>query len=114
MRTSTPRRSARAAAGAYSSTYHPDWSILAARIAVSDLHKCTEKSFAKNCAALFAHVHPKTGSPAPLIADDVNAVIQANAERFDAAIDSTRDFECVARRSAGCGHERPARAQRGP
>lgn len=60
---------------------------------MSDLHKCTEKIFSKNCALLHGHLHPKTGLPAPLIADDVNEVIQANAERFDAAIDYTRDFE---------------------
>lgn len=47
------------AAGAYSSTYHPDWSTLAARIAVSDLQKCTEASFAKNCMRLASHRHPK-------------------------------------------------------
>jgi hypothetical protein len=65
-----------AAAGAYSSTYHPDWSILAARIAVSDLHKQTDASFSRNCAKLHGHIHPKTGAPAPLIADDVNDIVQ--------------------------------------
>jgi hypothetical protein len=67
--------------------------VLAARIVVSDLHKQTLDSFSKNSARLHAHVHPKTGAPAPLIADDVYEVIQANAERFDAAMDYSRDFE---------------------
>jgi hypothetical protein len=81
------------AAGAYSSTYHPDWSVLAARIAVSDLHKMTDGSFAANAKKLHEHVHPKTGAPAPLIADDVAEVIANNAARLDAAIDYNRDFE---------------------
>jgi len=38
---------------------------------------------------------PQTGAPAPLIAEDVNEIIQANAARLDAAIDYTRDYECV-------------------
>jgi len=79
--------------GAYSSTYHPDWSVLAARIVVSDLHKQTEASFSKNSTRLYNYTLPKTGKPCPLLADDVYAVIQANAARLDAAIDYTRDFE---------------------
>jgi hypothetical protein len=34
----------------------------------------------------------QTGEPAPLIAEDVNAIIQANAERINAAIDFERDM----------------------
>ena len=45
--------------GAYSSTFHPDWSVLAARIAVSNLHKETEASFSKNCETLHRYRHPK-------------------------------------------------------
>jgi len=78
---------------AYSSTYHPDWSTLAARIAVSDLQKMTDSSFSKNCQRLFAHRHPKTGEPAPLISEEVNTVIQANAETFDNAMRYDRDFD---------------------
>jgi hypothetical protein len=48
-----------APAGAYSSTYHPDWSTLAARIAVSDLHKMTDTVFSRNCTKLAEHRHPK-------------------------------------------------------
>lgn len=80
-------------AGAFSSTYHPDWSVLAARIVVSDLHKQTETSFSKNAQKLHDHLHPKTGKPAPLIASDVNEVIQQNAEKLDAAMCYERDFE---------------------
>jgi ribonucleoside-diphosphate reductase alpha chain len=79
--------------GAYSSTYHPDWSILAARIAVSDLHKSTDPSFSKNMQKMRDHVHPKTGAPAPLIAADVNEFVQANAATLDAALDYKRDYD---------------------
>ncbi|CAE7765897.1 RNR1, partial [Symbiodinium sp. CCMP2456] len=37
---------------AYMSQKHPDFSILAARIAVSNLHKNTSDSFAETCRAL--------------------------------------------------------------
>ena len=39
------------------------------------------------------HIHPKTGAPAPLIAEDVNALIQANAAAYDAAINYSRDYD---------------------
>lgn len=78
---------------AYSSTYHPDWSTLAARIAVSDLHKQTDSCFSKNAQRLREHIHPKTGAPAPLIAEDVNDIIQRNAAKLDDAIDYQRDFD---------------------
>ncbi len=88
-----PFTRARTYAGAFSSTYHPDWSVLAARIVVSDLHKQTEESFSKNAQKLRDHRHPKTGEPAPLIAEDVNEIIQKNAARLDAAMHYERDFE---------------------
>jgi hypothetical protein len=80
-------------AGAYSSTYHPDWSTLAARIVVSDLHKQTEESFSKNAVKLFTYKHPITGTPAPLIAEDVAQIIANNADRLDKAMKYDRDFE---------------------
>ena len=83
----------RSPSGAYSSTYHPDWSTLAARIVVSDLHKQTEPSFSANARTLFRHVHPKTGAPAALIADDVAEIIEKNAARLDAAMRYERDFD---------------------
>lgn len=85
------------AAGAYSSTYHPDWSILAARIVVSDLHKQTESSFSKLAEKLHGYKHPITGANASLIAEDVAEIIASNAERLDKAINYERDFECVLR-----------------
>jgi hypothetical protein len=42
---------------------------------------------------LHDHVHPVTGQPAPLLADDVFAVIQAHKDKLDSAIIYDRDFE---------------------
>ena len=56
-------------------TKHPDFSTLAARVSVSNLHKQTSKVFSDVIEMLYTHVHPKTGAPAPLISDDVFKVV---------------------------------------
>ena len=71
---------------AYLTTQHPDYSRLAARISVSNLHKMTDKSFSNVMDRLHAYRNPRTGQPAPLLADDVHTIIMANRERLDAAI----------------------------
>lgn len=78
---------------AYMATRHPDYSILAARIAVSNLHKQTSKVFSEVVEACHRHVHPKTNQPAPLIADSVFEVVMANKDRLNSAIVYDRDFE---------------------
>lgn len=71
---------------------HPDYALLASRIAVSNLHKNTEKSFSATMADLYNYVDPKTGEQASLLADDVYAIINANAELLDSTIIYDRDF----------------------
>ena len=78
---------------AYAATQHPDFSKLAARISVSNLHKNTLASFSKTVERLRTHIHPKTGKAAPLIAEDVYEIIMKNAEKLDAAVRYERDFE---------------------
>src|ERR1041384_3351639 len=56
-------------------TTHPDYALLASRIAVSNLHKNTEKSFSKTMEMLYTYLDPKTGQKAGLIADDVYEII---------------------------------------
>jgi ribonucleoside-diphosphate reductase alpha chain len=73
-------------------TTHPDYALLASRIAVSNLHKSTNKSFSKTMAALYNFVDSKTGLHAPLIADDVHEIIQKNAQLLDSTIIYDRDF----------------------
>ena len=73
-------------------TNHPDYAILASRIAVSNLHKNTTKSFSKTVHDLFNYIDPKTGLRAQLIADDVYEIVQANAQQLDSSIIYDRDF----------------------
>ena len=78
---------------AYNTTRHPDFAILASRISVSNLHKTTKDKFSEVVADLRAYIHPVTGKPAPLIAEDVAEIVAANAERLDAAVRYERSFE---------------------
>ena len=71
---------------------HPDYAQLASRIAVSNLHKNTRKSFSETMRDLYMYVDPKTGERASLIAEDVWAIITENAETLDSAIIYDRDF----------------------
>lgn len=71
---------------------HPDYALLASRIAVSNLHKNTEKSFSETMKALHEYVDPITGANASLIADDVSKIIEDNAELLDSTIIYDRDF----------------------
>ena len=74
-------------------TIHPDYALLAARIAVSNLHKETEKSFAKVIHDLYYYVDPKTGDRAGLISDDVYQIVQKHKDVLDSAIIFDRDFD---------------------
>ena len=71
---------------------HPDYALLASRIAVSNLHKETKKSFSEVMEDMYNFIDPKTNQPAALIADDVFEVIQANKEILDSSIIYDRDF----------------------
>jgi ribonucleoside-diphosphate reductase alpha chain len=71
---------------------HPDYASLASRIAVSNLHKATKKSFAETMNDLYNYVDPVTSDPASLIAEDVHEIIQENAEFLDSQIIYDRDF----------------------
>ena len=71
---------------------HPDYAQLASRIAVSNLHKNTIKSFSKTVESLYHYIDPKTGQKAGLIADDVYALVMENAQILDSSIIYDRDF----------------------
>src|SRR5580765_4924977 len=59
---------------------HPDYALLASRIAVSNLHKNTKKSFSATMRDLYTFIDPKTGHKAPMIADDVFEIVEKNAD----------------------------------
>lgn len=76
---------------AYMSARHSHFSSLAARIAISNLHKNTEKNFMTVITRLRNYIEPKTGEPAPLISDKVFNFISNNQERLCSAIVHDRD-----------------------
>lgn len=73
-------------------TRHPDFAVLAARIAVSNLHKNTVKSFSATAKLLYYYIDEKTGDKAPLLADEIYDIILQNADRLDASIIYERDY----------------------
>ncbi len=77
------------------SAQHPDFGVLAARIAVSNLHKNSNPSFSQTIALLHAHIDPHTQQAAPLIGDKTAAVVAQYAEILDAAMlqHQNRDFD---------------------
>ena len=73
-------------------TIHPDYAILASRIAVSNLHKNTIKSFSETMRNLYQYKDPATGRKMPLIADDVMKIIEEHADLLDSTIIYDRDY----------------------
>ena len=77
---------------------HPDYALLAARIAVSNLHKCTVKSFSETMKQLHAYTRPfrsdgEQRHHAPLISEETWEVIHENADVLDGAIIHDRDYD---------------------
>ena len=73
-------------------TKHPDYATLASRIAVSNLHKNTIKSFSETMKKMYLYIDKSNGKKSPLLADDVWQVIEDNAEVLDSTIIYDRDF----------------------
>ncbi len=71
---------------------HPDFAKLAARIAISSLHKVTEKSFFNTMKRLYEYIDPITGENASLISKEVYGIIKKNAALLDSTIIYDRDF----------------------
>ena len=71
---------------------HPDYAKLAARIAVSNLHKNTKKTFSEVMTDLYNYVNPRTGKKAPLLSDETYKIITENASKLDSTIIYNRDF----------------------
>lgn len=73
-------------------TAHPDYAMLAARIAVSNLHKNTDKLFSSTMEALYKYIDPLTGEKAGLVSKDLVDTVKANKDRIDSAIIYDRDY----------------------
>ncbi|CEJ02732.1 Putative Ribonucleoside-diphosphate reductase [Rhizopus microsporus] len=78
---------------AYMTTRHPDYALLAARIAISNLHKETKKVFSQVIEDLYNYVNPKTGKHSPMISNETYKVVMDNADRLNSAIIYDRDFK---------------------
>ena len=73
------------------STTHPDYGVLAARIAISNHQKCTASTFLEAMEQVAA-VKDRRGLDANLLADDFLAIVRANAELIESKIVYDRDF----------------------
>ena len=73
-------------------TVHPDWAILAGRIAISNHQKNTEASFSKVVAALANQKMTKTGESTSYISAELAAAVAANAAEIDAYVNHQRDY----------------------
>ena len=74
-------------------TEHPDFTRLAARIAVSNIHKETKASFSEVVKELHAYVEPKTGLHAPLVSDELLRLVNKYGDKIDKALDFSRDLD---------------------
>lgn len=73
-------------------TRHPDYAILAARIAISNLHKETKKTFSEVMDDLHKMINEATSKSTPMISDYHHAIIMKHADRLNSAIIYDRDF----------------------
>ncbi|XP_012281930.1 ribonucleoside-diphosphate reductase large subunit [Orussus abietinus] len=73
-------------------TKHADYAILAARIAVSNLHKETKKSFSDVMSDLYNVKNTFTNEHTPMISERHHNIIQNHADVFNSAIIYDRDF----------------------
>jgi ribonucleoside-diphosphate reductase alpha subunit len=72
-------------------TKHPDYSVLAARLAITALHKETKKSFSETSKDLYNYVNPITGKHSPIVSKEFNKIVQKYADELDSAIVHSRD-----------------------
>jgi ribonucleoside-diphosphate reductase alpha chain len=70
---------------------HPDYSILASRIIVSNHHKNTSPSFSETIQTLYNNVD-NHNNPIPLVSDELYSVVQKNKEKLNTCIDYQRDY----------------------
>lgn len=73
-------------------TIHPDYAVLAARIAVSNLHKQTTKQYSKVSKDLYEYINPKTGLHSPMISKETYDIIMEHEDELNSAIVYDRDF----------------------
>jgi len=73
-------------------TIHPEYAKLAARIAISNLHKDTSKSFSNTMKRLYTYINPVTGENTPLVSKVFYGVVRKHASLLDSSIIYDRDY----------------------
>lgn len=77
---------------AYMTTIHPDYGTLAARLAISNLHKQTTKRFSQVIADLYHWINPATGKHAPMISKKVYNIVMEHKDLLNSTIVYDRDY----------------------
>lgn len=72
-------------------TKHPDYSILAARLAITTLHKETKKSFSETVSDLFNYTDPRTNILSPIVSESFHNIVNEHKDQLDSAIVHSRD-----------------------
>lgn len=72
-------------------TKHPDYSTLAARLAITALHKETKKSFSETVSDLYKYIDPKTKKHSPIVSEQFYKLVLKHADELDSAIVHSRD-----------------------
>ena len=72
-------------------TKHPDYSTLAARLAITALHKETKKSFSETVSDLYKYIDPKTRKHSPIVSKVFRDIVKKHADELDSAIVHSRD-----------------------
>jgi ribonucleoside-diphosphate reductase alpha subunit len=75
------------------STTHPDWGTLASRVAISNHHKNTCKSFSEVVKTLSTQVMPKTGEPVSYVSKELVECVEKHGAEIDAYINYDRDYD---------------------
>jgi ribonucleoside-diphosphate reductase alpha chain len=71
---------------------HPDYGLLAGRLAVSELHVNTSDSFSNTVEKMYYYKNPKTGENAPMISREIYDIVKKNAIDLDNSLDYSKDY----------------------
>lgn len=73
-------------------TIHPEYGMLAGRLAISNLHKETNPSFVKTMELLSEWVNPETNKKANLLSGEFMKWVRHYGDKLDNLVDRNRDF----------------------
>ncbi|QDJ95018.1 ribonucleotide reductase large subunit [Hypsugopox virus] len=73
-------------------TKHPDYAILAARIAISNLHKETKKNFSDVITDLYNYINPYTNKHSPMVSKHIYDIVLQHQDILNSSIIYDRDF----------------------